>query len=61
LTLQLVELRFGHEDWDEVILAKYPSLKVFLEMNRDPEYLKIIHYRMDGIEDSRLIMTLQSS
>ena len=51
----------GHEEWDEVILARYPSLKAFIEMNRDPEYLKIANYRHDGLEDSRLIMTRQSS
>ena len=46
----------GTEEWDKVILAKYPSLSTFIEMNKDPDYLKIVHLRMDALTDSRLIM-----
>lgn len=49
----------GDEAWDKVFLAKYPSLATFIEMNRDPEYLDIVKYRMDALSDSRLIITQQ--
>lgn len=48
------------EQWDEVLLVRYPSLDAFLEMIDSPEYKSIVHHRTAAIEDSRLIPMLES-
>ena len=45
----------GDEDWDEVILVEYPTVKAFLDMTGNPDYPSDI--RADGLEDSRLYCT----
>jgi uncharacterized protein (DUF1330 family) len=47
----------GTEDWDEVIVVKYPSRDSFIEMTTNPEYQAASKFRTAGIEDSRLILT----
>ena len=49
----------GEEDWDEVLVVKYPSKDAFIEMAMDPEYLEILKHRTAGVLDSRLIYTKQ--
>lgn len=44
------ELLNGGEDWDVVMLVRYPSRKAFLRMANDPEYLKIHGYREKALE-----------
>ncbi len=44
------ELLNGSEDWDLVLLVRYPSRKAFLEMANDPEYLKIHAFRKKALE-----------
>ena len=47
----------GHEKWDRVIVVKYPSRDVFIEMYQNKEYQEISKYRMEGLADSRLFLT----
>lgn len=47
----------GEEDWDEVIVVKYPSKDSFIEMTMNPEYQEAAKHRTAGIEDSRLVFT----
>ncbi len=49
----------GEEDWDEVLIVKYPSKDAFIEMSMDPEYLEIFKHRTEAVLDSRLILTKQ--
>ncbi|GGY73137.1 DUF1330 domain-containing protein [Marinobacter zhanjiangensis] len=48
------------EQWDEVLLVRYPSLDAFLEMIDSPEYKAIVHHRTAAIDDSRLVPMLES-
>ena len=45
----------GPEDWDIVILVRYPSRKLFLEMIEDPSYQAISPIRSAALGDSRLV------
>lgn len=43
------------EEWDEVLVVEYPSVRAFLEMALDPAYQEIAEYRTAGLADSRLV------
>lgn len=45
----------GGEDWDEIVLVEYPTLRAFFEMTSDPEYPSEI--RAGSLADSRLYCT----
>lgn len=45
----------GDEEWDEVIIADYPSIDKFIEMQRSEAYMSAVPYRTEALEDSRLI------
>ncbi|MBT4267426.1 MAG: DUF1330 domain-containing protein [Deltaproteobacteria bacterium] len=45
----------GDEEWNEVLVAEYPSIDAFIEMQRDRKYQAAVPYRDEAIEDSRLI------
>ena len=47
------------EDWDEALLVKYPSIKVFMGMLEIPEYRECTIHRTAALEDSRLIATIE--
>lgn len=49
----------GDEDWDLVILVRYPTRRQFVEMMRDPAYQAIAPIRAAALADSRLIETTQ--
>jgi uncharacterized protein (DUF1330 family) len=51
----------GEEEWDEVVVVKYPSRDSFVEMVQDPAYQEISRHRTEGLLDSRLILTKQPS
>jgi uncharacterized protein (DUF1330 family) len=51
----------GGEEWDEVVVIRYPSRDSFVEMVRDPAYQEISRYRTEALLDSRLILTKQLS
>lgn len=46
------------EEWDEMLLVKYPSIEKFVAMVMNPEYQKIAVHRTAAIADSRLIATV---
>lgn len=39
----------GEEDWDIMMMVKYPSRKAFLDMINDPGYIKAHEYRDNAI------------
>jgi uncharacterized protein (DUF1330 family) len=47
------------EQWDQVLLVKYPSVDAFLTMIRMPDYLAATVHREAALEDSRLIATIE--
>lgn len=51
------EMVYGSEDWDVVMLVKYPSRNAFLQMANDPGYLKVHEYREEALERAVLYAT----
>jgi uncharacterized protein (DUF1330 family) len=45
----------GEDEWDIVILVRYPTRRQFLAMFDDPEYQKIAPIRAAALADSRLV------
>lgn len=45
----------GAEQWDIVILVRYPTRRQFVAMTEDPDYLRIAPIRAAALADSRLI------
>jgi uncharacterized protein (DUF1330 family) len=45
------------EDWDEVLLVRYPSLQAFLAMISMPEYQAMTVHRTAALQDARLTVT----
>ena len=45
----------GPEQWDMVLLVRYPTRRQFIEMVRDPDYQKIAPIRGAALADSRLV------
>jgi uncharacterized protein (DUF1330 family) len=45
----------GEEEWDIVILVRYPTRRQFFDMVRDPDYLEIAPMRAAALADSRLV------
>ncbi len=46
----------GPEEWDEILIARYPSIANWLEMNRDKDYQKAGQNRTGALLDSRLYL-----
>jgi len=49
----------GSEDWDLVVLVRYPTRRQFVEMLKHPDYQAIAPLRAAALADSRLIETTQ--
>lgn len=47
------------EDWDIVILVRYPTRRQFVDMINDPDYQAIAPIRAAALADSRLIEMTQ--
>jgi uncharacterized protein (DUF1330 family) len=47
------------EQWDEIILVRYPSKEAFLGMLADPEYRAATVHRTAALVDSRLIASVE--
>ena len=45
------------EEWDDVVLIEYPSIKAFLGMIAMPDYLESSVHRTAALADARLILT----
>lgn len=50
----------GEDEWDEVVVVRYPSRDAFDEMERNPAYQEAFQYRTDALSDSRLFITKES-
>lgn len=46
------------QDWDAVLLVRYPSRETFSRMVADPEYLAITHLRSDALAEAVLQATV---
>jgi len=49
----------GDEEWDIVILVRYPKRSDFIAMFNDPDYQAIAPIRAAALADSRLVETTQ--
>ncbi|MEJ2089161.1 MAG: DUF1330 domain-containing protein [Gammaproteobacteria bacterium] len=49
----------GDEEWDVVLLVRYPTRRQFVEMMNDPDYREIAPIRAAALADSRLVETMQ--
>ena len=47
------------QDWDAVLLVKYPSRKAFSDMVADPEYQEVTSYRTDALQEAVLQATTE--
>lgn len=43
------------EQWDEVLLVRYPSAAVFMDMVRSPAYQRFTYHRTAALADARLV------
>jgi uncharacterized protein (DUF1330 family) len=48
------------QDWDAVLLVRYPSRRAFSEMVRDPDYQKGTHLRTEALVEAVLQPTIPS-
>ena len=46
------------EEWDEMLLVRYPSIEKFVAMVMNPAYQKLAVHRTAALADSRLIATV---
>ncbi len=46
------------QDWDAVLLVRYPSRSAFSEMVADPEYQQVTAFRTDALEEAVLQATV---
>jgi len=49
----------GDEEWDIVLLVRYPKRSDFMAMLNDPDYQAIAPIRAAALSDSRLVETTQ--
>ena len=49
------------QDWDAVLLVRYPNRKAFSAMVADPEYLAITHLRSEALTEAVLQATIPLS
>lgn len=46
------------EQWDEVLLVRYPSKQAFMGMMQQPDFFEATRHRTAALADSRLIATV---
>ncbi|MFK8031059.1 MAG: DUF1330 domain-containing protein [Gammaproteobacteria bacterium] len=49
------------EQWDQVLLVRYPNFSAFVSMVKSEAYGQIVHHRTAALSDSRLIATQPGS
>ncbi|MCP5027728.1 MAG: DUF1330 domain-containing protein [Actinomycetia bacterium] len=49
----------GEDDWDVIILVRYPTRRQFIAMLDDPDYQAIAPIRAAALADSRLVESTQ--
>lgn len=47
------------EQWDEVLLVRYPSKQAFMGMMLQPDFYEATRHRTAALEDSRLVATVE--
>lgn len=47
------------EQWDEVLLVRYPSKQAFFGMMQQPDFFEATRHRTAALADSRLIATVE--
>ena len=47
------------EEWDEVLMVRYPSIQKFVEMVTNPEYQALSKHRTAALENARLIANIE--
>lgn len=47
------------EQWDEILLVRYPSIEQFVEMVTDPDYRELSKHRTAALEDARLLVSVE--
>ena len=45
----------GDEQWDDALLARYPSRDAFVDMQKSPTYQAALPHRTAGLADTRLV------
>ena len=48
------------DDWDAVVLVRYPSRKAFLEMTSEADYREALPHRTAGLERTALIQCMDT-
>lgn len=48
------------EQWDEVLLVRYPSKQAFFGMMQQPDFFEATRHRTAALADSRLIATVEA-
>jgi uncharacterized protein (DUF1330 family) len=51
----------AQENWDGVLLVRYPSIKAFAEMSQSPGLADFMVHRTAGLDDTRLIATVEGA
>ncbi len=49
----------GDEEWDVILLVRYPTRRQFVDMVNDPDYQAIAPIRSAALADSRLVESTQ--
>jgi len=49
------------EQWDEVLLVRYPSIEKFVAMVMNPDYQAFTPHRTAALADARLIATVEAT
>jgi uncharacterized protein (DUF1330 family) len=49
------------EIWDEIIVVEYPKIDTFAKLIRSAEYKAILHHRLAGVSDTRLVVATPTS
>lgn len=47
------------EQWDEVLMVRYPSIQKFVEMVTNPDYQAFTKHRTAALQDARLIANVE--
>ena len=61
LTLKELKTLQPGEQWDEVLLVRYPNIAAFFGMVMAPDYQAESIHRTAALRDARLICTVESS
>ena len=49
------------EQWDEILLVRYPSKQAFMGMMMQPDFFDATRHRTAALADSRLVATIEAA